>query len=71
MEEKMKKIQLPTFNVAQREGIAKSTDSLAVASLLTLAAAATDHGTFQNLEIWGLIITPLILFVISFYLRRN
>lgn len=58
------------FNKEQREGFARACDTLAVTAVVGAIVGATGHSPLQTIEILGLIVASLLLFLIGFFFRR-
>ena len=59
------------FNRAQREGLARINDGLAVASIIAISSFTTSHLELTFVEAGGLIFSSFGSVIIGYFLRRD
>lgn len=59
------------FNKEQREGIARSIDTLATTSVVGAAVGITGHSALTMFEICSLSILAIVLYGVAIFIRRT
>jgi hypothetical protein len=59
------------FNKEQREGMARSMDTLATTSVVGSAVGITGHSAITGLEICSLSALAIVLYGLAFFTRRT
>ena len=59
------------FNRAQREGLARVNDGLAIASIIAISSFTTNHLELTLVEAGGLIFSSIGTILIGYFLRRE